>query len=126
MKSFIFIAFAALLLGCKTKTVYIPVENTRIEYKDKLLRDSIYLHDSIFTTIRNDTIYLYKYKTLYRNRIIRDSILKNDTIRQPYPVIETKIENRLNFWQRIIQGIGYSAIGLFIGWGFFKIRKRFI
>lgn len=123
---FISLTRKSRILYIEQETVYIPVENTRIEYKDKLLRDLIYLHDSIFTTIRNDTIYLYKYKTLYRDRIIRDSILKNDTIRQPYPVIETKIENRLNFWQRIIQGIGYSAIGLFIGWGFFKIRKRFI
>lgn len=126
MRTFVFALFFVLLLGCKSRTVYVPIENTRTEYKDRLQRDSIYLHDSIYVSKINDTIYFGKYRTLYRDRIVRDSIYKNDTIRQPYPVIETKIENRLNLWQRIIQGIGYLAIGIFVGWGIFKLRKRLI
>ena len=126
MKMLIFTLLLVLLLGCKARTVYVPVESTHTEYKDRLRHDSIYLHDSIYMAKINDTIYFEKYRTLYRDRIVRDSIYKNDTIRQPYPVIETKIENRLNLWQRIIQGIGYLAIGIFVGWGIFKLRKRLI
>lgn len=36
-----------LLSGCKTHTVYVPVERTTVEYKDRLRLDSIFYRDTI-------------------------------------------------------------------------------
>lgn len=82
-----------------------PVESVRTEYKtrDSTRYDSIYQRDSIYTLIKGDTVYLYRYKYLYRylttNRT--DTILKNDSIRVPYPV-----EKKLNRWQSIKMELG--------------------
>ncbi|NDV96396.1 hypothetical protein D0T84_15950 [Dysgonomonas sp. 521] len=95
--------FACLLIGtfisCKTNTVYVPVETIRIEYRDKLLRDSVRLYDSVFVMLGGDTVRIEKYKYLYRDRLVRDSIFRTDTISVPYPVVEVQQVNRLTSFQ---------------------------
>ena len=99
----ILLMFAICFVSCRTQ--YIPVESVRTEYKtrDSTRYDSIYQRDSIYTLIKGDTVYLYRYKYLYRylttNRT--DTILKNDSIRVPYPV-----EKKLNRWQSIKMELG--------------------
>ena len=94
---------AICFVSCRTQ--YIPVESVRTEYKtrDSTRYDSIYQRDSIYMLIKGDTVYLYRYKYLYRylttNRT--DTILKNDSIRVPYPV-----EKKLNRWQSIKMELG--------------------
>ena len=53
-------------MSCKTQ--YIPVESVRTEYKtrDSIRYDSIYQRDSIYTLVKGDTVYQYRYKYLYR------------------------------------------------------------
>lgn len=123
MKKILVIMLFASLPACKTR--YIPVESVRTEYKDRFLRDSVYLHDSVFVMYRNDTVWLARFHTLYRDRVVRDSIFHTDTIKIPYPVVETRVENKLNLWQRIIQAIGYLCLGALLGWSIFKL-KRFV
>ncbi len=71
--------FTILLLcfcsSCKTPQ-YIPVETTKIEYRDNYLRDSIYFRDSVFFAVKGDTVFLEKYSYLYRDKIVKDSIFK--------------------------------------------------
>ena len=74
-----------MLYSCKS-VKYIPVETTKIEYRDNLVRDSIFHYDSVYVKDKGDTLILERYKYLYKNRIIKDSIYLNDTIRIPYPV----------------------------------------
>ncbi len=95
--------FIALLLcvcsSCKTPQ-YIPVETTKIEYRDNYMRDSIYFRDSIFVKEKSDTLIMEKYSYLYRDKIIRDSIFKTDTIRVPYPVeVIKEVKKPLSSWQ---------------------------
>lgn len=89
MKKSLVILFAVLVAGC-TKTVYLPKEVSHIEYRDResVRVDSAYVRDSVFLAVRGDTVYLekYRYRYLYRDRIIRDSVFKRDSIRVPYPV----------------------------------------
>ena len=61
--------------ACGT-TKYIPIETTRTEYRDNYLRDSIYLHDSIFVKEKGDTLIVEKFSYLYRDKIVRDSFSK--------------------------------------------------
>lgn len=107
MKRLIYIIILLILAICfvSCRTQYIPVESVRTEYKtrDSTRYDSIYQRDSIYTLIKGDTVYQYRYKYLYRylttNRT--DTILKNDSIRVPYPV-----EKKLNRWQSIKMELG--------------------
>lgn len=102
---------AACFISCRTQ--YIPVESVRTEYKtrDSIRIDSIYQRDSIYTLVKGDTAYQYRYKYLYRYLTINrtDTILKNDSIRVPYLV-----EKKLNRWQSIKMELGGWAFGLVI------------
>lgn len=107
MRRLVYIIILLMLAICfvSCRTQYIPVESVRTEYKtrDSTRYDSIYQRDSIYMLIKGDTVYLYRYKYLYRylttNRT--DTILKNDSIRVPYPV-----EKKLNRWQSIKMELG--------------------
>ena len=132
MKQSIYIIILLMLAICfvSCRTQYIPVESVRTEYKtrDSIRYDSIYQRDSIYTLIKGDTVYQYRYKYLYRylttNRT--DTILKNDSIRVPYPV-----EKKLSRWQSIKMELGGWAFGIIIGfllfivgWLLYKRLKR--
>lgn len=107
----IFLMSGIWLSSCRTQ--HIPVESVRTEYKtrDSIRFDSIYQRDSIYTLVKGDTVYQYRYKYLYRylttNRT--DTILRNDSIRVPYPV-----EKQLNRWQSIKMELGGWAFGIII------------
>lgn len=115
MKRLVYIIILLMLAICfvSCRTQYIPVESVRTEYKtrDSIRYDSIYQRDSIYTLVKGDTVYQYRYKYLYRylttNRT--DTILKNDSIRVPYPV-----EKKLNRWQSIKMELGGWAFGIII------------
>ena len=127
MKRLVYIIILLILAACFTscRTQYIPVESVRTEYKtrDSIRIDSIYQRDSIYTLVKGDTVYQYRYKYLYRylttNRT--DTILKNDSIRVPYPV-----EKKLNRWQSLKMELGGWAfvlvIACVIGWLTYRLK----
>ena len=100
MKKLLFLAaIATMLYSCKS-IKYIPVETTKIEYRDNFVRDSIFRYDSVFVKEKGDTLILEKYRYLYKNRIVKDSIFINDTIRVPYPVeVIKQVKTPLTYWQ---------------------------
>lgn len=120
-------AIIALLFSSCTRTVYVPVTSTKIEYKDRLRVDSTYLHDSIFIMKIGDTIYNKVYRTLYRTKIVRDSVFVADTIRKPYPVeIIKEVKKPLNWYEKLCLW-GFSlvlagSIGYVVRW-LIKTRK---
>ena len=98
-KILLFAVLAMLMYSCKS-VKYIPVETTKIEYRDNLIRDSIIRYDSVHVKDRGDTLILERYKYLYKNKILKDSIFINDTIRVPYPVeVVKQTEAPLSSWQ---------------------------
>jgi len=104
-----------LLFGCKTHTIHVPVESVRVEYRDKWLRDSVYLHDSILIRMQGDTVWLEKYKYLYRDKLVRDSVFITDTIQVAYPVKgDTEYINRLYWWQYLLMVLGAGCIGIIV------------
>ena len=98
-KILIFAVIATMLLSCKS-IKYIPVVTTKIEYRDNFVRDSIIRYDSVFVKDKGDTLILEKYRYMYKNRIVKDSIFINDTIRVPYPVeVIKQVKAPLTSWQ---------------------------
>ena len=88
-----------LLTGCKTKTILVPVDRVKIEYKERLRVDSVYNRDTIQIYKKNDTIYYEKIKWRERFKIDTVSVVKVDSI--PYKVEVVKEVNKLTKWQKI-------------------------
>lgn len=102
-----------LLVFCSCRTKYVPVETVKIDtiYINKLQRDSIYMYDSVFVKDKGDTVFVEKYKYLYRDKLVRDTLYINrtDSIQTPYPV-----EKELTKWQKLCVNVGGWAIGIVI------------
>jgi len=102
MKNIFIILLIIVLAGCKT-TKYVPVNSTWTEYKDRevLKVDTLIQRDSVYIRDKGDTVFIEKYKYIYKNR----DVLKTDTVKietekeVPYPVVETKEVNKLTKWQ---------------------------
>lgn len=132
MKSFyismlVFIIF--MLASCRTE--YIPVESVRYDsiYFAKLQKDSIYIQDSIYIKEKGDTVFVDKFKYVYKYVNLQDTcyIEKKDSILIPYPV-----ERKLTWWERKTQNLGDWVAELIIivilyrlvGWMIRKTRKE--
>ena len=111
------IFLATILYSCKS-IQYVPVETIKRDttYISQIKIDSIYHRDSIYVEHKGDTIYLSKYKYLYKYIEKHDTLWreKTDTIQVVYPV-----EAQLTKWQKIKINMGeylITAIALVIIW----------
>lgn len=96
--------FAALvwaMCSCQS-TKYIPVETVRTDsvYLSTFLHDSIYVKDSIYIKESNDTVFVDKYKYIYKYVNLSDTVYieRRDTISIVVPV-----EKKVPYWERIRQ-----------------------
>ena len=123
MKKLLLIFLLYIVISCTTtKYVEIPVEHPKIEYRDRIKHDSIYLRDSIVQKKENDTIYLEIYKYLYKYKYLRDTVNIVDSI--PVVTIQevTKEVNKLHNWQFILMVLGGGFI-VVIGYKLVRIIK---
>ena len=85
----IIIAICLCIFSCRS-TQYVPVETVKTEYRDRVekQRDSIYFADTIRIVEKGDTTIIYKdrYRYLYKDRFLTDTVIKRDSIPVPYPV----------------------------------------
>ncbi len=140
----LFIIVTLILTSCRTvkyidRTVVdsteiaVPITNTKIEYRDRFLYDSIYVHDSIFTFIKGDTVYISKNKET--NRLVNkdNTIIKTDTIKVPVEITKTvtkteiqiKEVNRLYWWQKGLIYLGLIMLISGIVFLIIKVKKFF-
>lgn len=130
----LFLLLCVLLSGCKSvKHVSVPVVHTDTLYINKMSRDSIWLHDSIFVSEKQkgDTIWLTstKWRTKYVERQVHDTIYKSrvDSVGVPYPV-EVPVEKPLTWWQKARLRLGdvmlitFAVLGII---GIIRLRKKF-
>lgn len=114
MKALIYITMFLMsgiwLSSCRS-IQYVPVDTIKTEYKyiDRIQHDSIYQKDSVMYYVKGDTVFVDKYKYLYKYLFINkvDSFVKVDSIQVPYPV-----EKQLNRWQSIKMELGGWAFGV--------------
>ena len=92
------LAILSLFAGCKTKTVLVPVEKVKIEYRDRLRVDSVYNRDTVNIYEKNDTVFLHTIKWRERFKFDTVSVVRVDSI--PYPVEVVTEVNKLTKWQR--------------------------
>jgi hypothetical protein len=102
----------------------VPIESTKIEYRDNFIRDSIFRYDSVFVKQTADTVFFERYKYLYRDKIVKDSVFINDTIRVPYPVeVVKQVKAPLTSWQNFQIWCGRIAIAFLLLVGIYFVSK---
>ena len=119
-KWMLLLAILSLFAGCKTKTVLVPVEKVKIEYRDRLRIDSVYNRDTIQIYKKNDTIYYEKIKWRERFKIDTVSVVKVDSI--PYKVEVVKEVNKLTKWQKIRLNALNILVVIIAAYLFIKIK----
>lgn len=95
-----------LILGSCRSSSHLPISenNTADSLRAITVRsDSTVVHDSIYIVERGDTVFQYKYKYIYRDRVEHDTLHHHrcDTITQ-----FVEVEKRLTFWQQKKMEIG--------------------
>lgn len=122
MKHFIIICTLVSLIGCTTtKYVEVPIEKIKIEYKDRLSIDTVIQHDSTIITMLGDTVYLEKYKYIYKVKELRDTINITDTTTVTKPIEVVKEINKLYTWQIVLMVLGGVSIIMLV----YLIIKKF-
>ena len=107
MKKLIVIIFSlvlvCVLIGCKSTE---PLQNfnteTRIEYRDKYHRDSIYIRDSVIIHEKGDTVFKDRWRTECKDKIIHDTVFKTDTVYKEKEVYRDRSEPPNNWEGTII------------------------
>lgn len=114
-----------MIVSCRS-VKYVPVETVKTDsvYVNKVQRDSIRLQDSIFVLVKGDTVRVEKYKYLYRDRVVVDTVYKVqcDTIRVPYPV--EKPLTRWQQWKLDLGGFAMAAILALLAFGIFRLVRK--
>lgn len=94
-----------ILSSCKGTERIVEVPITKTEYKDRVMekKDSVYIHDSTYMCVGGDTIYVYQYRNVYRDKLRTDTLYINrtDSIAVPYP-----IERQLSAWEMNLINLG--------------------
>ena len=82
-----------ILVGCKSteKLQNINTE-TRIEYRDKYHRDSIYIRDSVIIYVKGDTVFKDRWHTEWKEKESGDTIILTDTVYIEKEVFRDKSE----------------------------------
>ena len=115
---------AIILCGCKS-IQYVPVETIKRDttYISRTKIDSIYHRDSIYVEHKGDTVYLSKYKYLYKYIEKHDTLWreKTDTIQVAYP-----IEAQFTKWQKIKINMGEYLIAAIVLIAIWLCVKYFI
>ena len=78
------------------------------------VRDSVYVHDSVFVELRGDTVvkkeYHIVYKDRWRDRLRVDSFVQRDTV-----TVVKEVEKPPNWWQQKKQQLGTLFLLLLVG-----------
>lgn len=124
MKKLLLVILLGILLNACTATRYVevPVDRVKIEYRDRMSIDTLYKNDSIIIREKDDTVFLEKYKYIYRIKERKDTINVTDTITVVKTVEVTKEVNKLHDWQVSLMILGGAAI-IFGGYKLIKFIK---
>lgn len=99
----VFLVLWALLsfTGCSPRIVEHIVYQRDTTYIEKFRVDSVFRHDSVFVREKGDTIYIYKERTRYEYKYLRDTItrVKVDSVTVER-IKEVKVEQPLPWWKK--------------------------
>ena len=88
-----------ILIGCKVQETATTDRISTSTLIERMLVDSVALRDSIIIRETCDTVFFTKYRTLYRERLRVDTVIKCDTVYTERMVtVEEKEGGRVLWW----------------------------
>ena len=125
MKNLILILVLGIIVSCckSTKYIEVPVDRVKIEYRNSVSVDTIYRSDSTIIRENGDTVFLEKYKYIYKVKELKDTVNITDTITVVNTVEVTKEVNKLYNWQIVLMTLGAFAIVILL-YGVIKWIKK--
>lgn len=87
-----------ILCGCRTE--YVPIESVRYDSLmiTKLMRDSVYVRDSVYLKAKGDTIFKNKDRYVYVYKNLVDTFYMEKIREKEVPV---PVERKLTWWERV-------------------------
>lgn len=126
----IIISLLILLILTSCKPIERVITNTeykdRIEYRDRLQRDSIYVQDSTHVKEKGDTIWIEKFKYIYKDKLVRDTVNITDTVRTVTVNTEYVTTNVIYWYQKYPMYLGYLAIIMLAVYVGLKLKKLWL
>lgn len=130
MKTFWISLFVLLMCSCRTE--YVPIEVVRTDSLmiEKLMKDSVFVRDSVYLKEKGDTIYLYKDKYVYVLKDVADTVYMEKVREVEVPV---PVERKLTWWERMKLKYAEWALGVLMAialiyalrkWMARKLRKE--
>ena len=124
------VLFFLFLCGCRTE--YVPIEVVRTDSLmiEKLMKDSVFVRDSVYLKEKGDTIYLYKDKYVYVLKEVADTVYMEQVREVEVPV---PVERKLSWWERMKLKYAEWALGVLVAialiyalrkWMARKLRKE--
>lgn len=111
----------ALLCGCRS-VEHVPVETVRHDTVAVIREraDTFVRIDSVHVRERGDTVWLEKYRCVYRDKLSRDTVFasRTDSVQVPVPV-----EKPLTRWQQMKMKAGGAAIFAIAGVAAFLVVR---
>ena len=105
------LALVLSVVSCSPKTIYVPdVHYEYITKTDTFIKiDSVNIKDSIYVTQKGDTVRIERWRVedrdRWREKIVRDTVIRTDTISVPYPV-----EKKLTIKERFDMYLDFMGI----------------
>ena len=106
---YLYIMFS--FIGCTT-TKYVPIENVRTEYINKIEKDTVLINNDRLIKEKGDTVYIVNTKYVYKTKNKIDTILKIDTIPIIQEVEVIKEVNKLKDWQVVLMVLGGGMVAV--------------
>lgn len=109
------------LCGCRTE--YVPIESVRYDSVmiEKLMRDSVFVRDSVYLKEKGDTVYKYKDRLVYVYRNLTDTftVYRDREMEVPVPV-----ERELTWWERVkLEYMEWILGVLMVLWLLLRLRQ---
>ena len=125
LKWAIAITFLCAVFSCTT-VKYVPVETVKTDSVRvvDVQRDSIHILDSVFVREKNDTVYLTRWKTIYKEHLKTDTIVE---VRVDSVNTVIEVEKPLTRMQSLKQDIGTGvlyALPILIAVGIFILYRK--
>lgn len=121
------LALALLLSACASRPIPLPELHSRDLIRDRLVRDSIYIRDSIYVHLKGDTVWRDRTLKIYdrQQRVLHDTLVIRDSIPYPVEVLRTvEVDKPLRWWEKTLIGSGILLWTLILGRLAYKTVKR--
>lgn len=107
MLFFVFIGTSCI----RTKYIEVPVETVKNNYITNIQKDTLIIRDSIERWLKQDTVFITKYKYIYKTVNSIDTFYKVDTLTDIIYKDKIITVNELKDWQKVFIYIGiFSTI----------------